>query len=123
LQHFAAHCGAIEEASKMHQTMIRGVRLALAITASLCLLAAPALADDRPWEQERWNTVYAGSVSSEEDLFADQRWVEIRPRTDDQHEFEYSRGLSLKLEENVLFSIQSPLAGEWAPGLAFELRF
>jgi hypothetical protein len=107
----------------MHQTMILGARLALAIAASLCLLAAPALADDRPWEQERWNTICAGSVSSEEDLFSGQRWVEIRPHTDDGHEFEYSQGLSLNLEENFLFSIQSPLAGEWAPGLAFELRF
>jgi hypothetical protein len=107
----------------MHQAMIRGARLALAISASLCLLAAPALADDRPWEQERWNAIYAGSVSSEEDHFSNQRWVEIRLRKDDRHESEYSRGLSLKFEENFIFSIQSPLAGEWAPGLAFELRF
>jgi hypothetical protein len=107
----------------MHQTMIRGARLALAITASLCLLTAPALADDRPWEQERWNSVYAGSVSSEEDLFSDKRWMEIRPPTDDQHESEYSHGLSLNFEENVIFSIQSPLTGEWAPGLGFELLF
>ena len=107
----------------MHQAMIRGARLALAISASLCLLAAPAFADDRPWEQERWNSIYAGSVPSEEEIFSDQRWVEIRPRTNDQHEFEYSRGLSLSLEDNFIFSIQSPLAGEWAPGLAFELRF
>jgi len=108
----------------MHQTMIRSANLALTIAASLCLLAAPAaLADERPWEQERWNTVYAGSVPSQEDTFWDQRWFEIRPHTEDQHESEYSRGLSLDIEENFTFSIQSPLAGEWAPGLAFELRF
>jgi hypothetical protein len=107
----------------MHQTMIRGARLALAISASVCFLAAPVLADERPWEQERWDTVYAGSVPSEEEVFSGQRWFEIQPRTDDQHEFEYSHGLSLNLEENVIFSIQSPLTGEWAPGLGFELLF
>ena len=107
----------------MHQTMIRSANLALAIAASLCLLAAPALADERPWEQERWDTVYAGSVPSEEEVFSGQRWFEIRPGTNHQHEFEYIRGLSLSLEDHFIFSIQSPPAGEWAPGLAFELRF
>jgi hypothetical protein len=107
----------------MHQAMIRSASLALTIAASLCLLAAPALADERPWEREHWDTVYAGSVPSEEEVFAGQRWFEIRPHTDDQHEFDYSRGLSLNLEDNFIFSIQSPLDGEWAPGLAFELRF
>jgi hypothetical protein len=107
----------------MHQAMIRSANLALTIAASLCLVAAPALADERPWEQEHWDTIYAGSVPSEEEIFSDQRWFEIRPPTDDPHEFEYSRGLSLDFKENFIFSIQSPLAGEWAPGLAFELRF
>ena len=107
----------------MRQTMIRSVHLALAIATSLCLLAAPSLADDRPWEQERWNAIYAGSVTSEEDLFLDQRWLEIQPHTDGQHVSGYSLGLSLKLEEHVVFSIRSPLAGEWAPGLALELHF
>jgi hypothetical protein len=107
----------------MHQATIRSANLALTIAASLCLVGAPALADERPWEQERWDTVYAESVPSEEEVFSGQRWFEIRPQTDDQHEFEYSRGLSLNLEDNFIFSIQSPLAGEWAPGLAVELRF
>ena len=107
----------------MHQAMIRSANLALTIAASLCLLTAPALADERPWEREHWDTVYAGSVPSEEEVFSAQRWFEIRPRTNDQHESEYSQGLSLNLEDHFIFSIQSPLAGEWAPGLAFELRF
>jgi len=107
----------------MHRFMIRGAHLALAIAASLCLLAAPALADDRPWEQERWNTIYAGSVSTEDHPFSDPRWLEIQPRIDDRHESEYRRGLSLGLEENFVFSIQSPPVGEWAPGLAFEIHF
>ena len=97
-------------------------KLALAV-ASLCLAAAPALADDRPWEQERWNAFYVGCDSSDSDPFADRRWMEIRPLTEDRHESEYSRGLSLSLEENFSFSLRSPPAGEWAPGLAFELRF
>jgi hypothetical protein len=107
----------------MHQAMIRGVHLALAIAASLCLLAAPTLADDRPWEQERWSAIYAGSVSTEDHPFADQQWLEIQPRMDDRHASEYRRGLHLGLEENFVFSIQSPPVGEWAPGLAFEIHF
>ncbi|MBW2540832.1 MAG: hypothetical protein JRF15_01975 [Deltaproteobacteria bacterium] len=97
--------------------------MALAMGGALCLAGAPALADDRPWEQERWNSVYAGSDSSDGDLFVDGRWIEIRPPTETQRESESSRGLSLSLEENFSFSLQSPPAGEWAPGLAFELRF
>ena len=107
----------------MHRTLIRSASLALTLAASLCLLAAPAFADERPWEQEHWDTIYAGSVPSEEEIFSGQRGLEIRPHADDQHDFEYSRGLSLDLEDHFIFSIQSPLAGEWAPGLAFELRF
>ncbi len=107
----------------MHQTRIRGARLTLAIAASLCLLAAPALAGDRPWENERWHSVNAGFYASEEDPSLGQRWLESQLRRGDQHGFEYGRGLSLNLEETFVFSIQSPLSGEWAPGLAFEIRF
>ena len=107
----------------MRQTVIRSANLALAVTASLCLFAATALADERPWEQERWNTVHAGSNPSEDEILSGQRWFDIRPYANDQYESEYNLGLSLNLEENFSFSIQSPLAGEWAPGLAFELRF
>jgi hypothetical protein len=107
----------------MRQAMIRSANRALAVTASLCLFAATSLADERPWEQERWNAVHAGSSPNEEQILSGQRWFEIRPYANDQHESEYSSGLSLNLEENFSFSIQSPLTGEWAPGLAFELRF
>jgi hypothetical protein len=101
----------------------RSTRSTLAIAALLCLLAAPAVAGDRPWEQERWGTVVAGFDSEEGDLFSSQPWLEFQPRNDDSHEFEYGEGLSLNLEENFLFNIHSPFAGEWAPGFAFELRF
>ena len=69
----------------MHSFEIRGIRIALAIVASIFLLTAPALGDDRPWEQTRWRT--------------------------------------LNLGKNFIFSIQGPLIAEWAPGLAFEVRF
>jgi len=95
----------------------------LAIGTSLCLLAAPAIAGDRPWAQERWDTTYTGFDASGDDSLAGQQWLEFQPRKDDRHGFEYDRGLSLNLEENFVFSIQSPFAGEWAPGVAFELRF
>jgi len=107
----------------MHQPMGRRVHLALAIAATLCLLAAPTLADDRPWEQERWSAIYAGSVLAEDHPFADPQWLEIQSHMDDQHESEYLRGLRLGREENFVFSIQSPPVGEWAPGLAFEIHF
>jgi hypothetical protein len=107
----------------MHQAMIRDVRLALAIVASLCLLAAPVFAGDRPWEQERWCTFDGGLDASAENSASDQRLLQTQFPTDDRHAGEYRRGLSLSLENHFIFSIQSPLAGEWAPGLAFELRF
>ena len=98
-------------------------RCVLAIAALLCLIAAPAIAGDRPWEQERWHTTYAGFDASGDDFLARQQWLELQRREDGRHEFGYDRGLSLNLEENFVFSIQSPFAGEWAPGFAFELRF
>ncbi len=107
----------------MDRDTIRSVHLALAIAATLCLLATPSLADDRPWEQERWSATHAGSVPNEDHPFANQQWLAIQTRMDDRHEPEYLRGLRLGPEENFLFSIQSPPVGEWAPGLAFEIRF
>jgi len=107
----------------MCHAMIRSAHLALAIAAMLCLLAAPTLADDRPWEQERWSASYAGFVPTEDDPLANGQWLEIQPRMDDRHESEYLRGLRLGPEENFVFSIQSPPVGEWAPGLAFEIHF
>ncbi|HEX9813397.1 MAG TPA: hypothetical protein VGB31_00455 [Myxococcota bacterium] len=111
------------ETSVMHPTGIRGLRWALAIAALVCLLAPAALAGDRPWEQERWRTAYAGFSANGEDLSLGQRWLESEQRADNRHEFEYIRGLSLGAEDNFVFSIQSPPSGEWAPGLAFEVRF
>ena len=107
----------------MDQATMRSVHLALSIAATLCLLAAPTLADDRPWEQERWSVSYAGSIPTEDHLFSNGQWLEIQPRKDDRHEPEYLRGLRLGPEENFVFSIQSPPVGEWAPGLAFEIHF
>ena len=107
----------------MDQAMIRNVPLALAIAATLCLLAVPSIADDRPWEQERWSATHARSVPSEEHPFENRQWLEFQTRIDDRHEPEYLRGLRLGPEDNFVFSIQSPPVGEWAPGLAFEIHF
>lgn len=107
----------------MHQTRIRGACVVLAIATSLCLLAAPAISDDRPWEAERWYTTYGGFSSSVEDFSSAQRWLQPQFSAEDGHAFEYRRGLSLNLEENFFIGIHSPPAGEWAPSLAFELRF
>ncbi len=103
----------------MHQTKIRGARMALAIAASLLLLAAPALGEDRPWEQARWQALYAGFSSSSEELSLDQRWLASQLHTQVRHGLAYSRSLRLKLEKNIVFSIQGPLDGEMAPGFAF----
>jgi len=102
---------------------VRRERFALAIAAALCLFSAPAFAGDRPWEQERWHTTYTELDANAEDHSLEQRWFESQLRTDDRNGSEYGRGLHLSLEENFLVSIQGPLAGEWAPCLAFELRF
>ena len=97
--------------------------MVLAIAASLVLLAAPALGGDRPWEQARWQAVDDELSSSGEDFSLDPRWVASQLRTQVGHGIEYSRSLRLKLEEKFVFSIQGPLIGEMAPGLAFEVRF
>ena len=103
----------------MHQTRIRGARMALAIAASILLLAAPALGDDQPWVQAHWQALYAGFSSSGEDLSLDQRWLASQLRTQVRHGLEYSRSLRLKLEKKFAFSIQGPLIGEMAPGFEF----
>ena len=103
----------------MHQTKIRGARMALAIAASLLLLAAPALGEDRPWEQARWQVLYAGFSSSGEELSLDQRWLASQLHTQVRHGLEYSRSLRSKIENNIIFSIQGPLIGEMVPGFAF----
>ncbi len=107
----------------MHPIKIRCAQIALAIAALLCLLAAPALGDDRPWEQARWSTLNARYISGGEDPSSDQRWLESQLQTNERHGFEYNRSLNLNLDRKFVFSIQGPLVSEWAPGLAFELRF
>lgn len=107
----------------MHPNKTRAARTATAIVASLCLLAAPAIGDDRPWEQARWHALNVRSLSNAGDLSSGQRCLESQLHTDDQHGFEYSRNLSLNYGRNVVFSVQGPLVAEWAPGLTFELRF
>ena len=107
----------------MQQIKIRGVRMAFAIATSLCLFAAPALGDDRPWERVRWHALNARFPSNGEGPSSGQRWLESQLHTEDRHGFEYSQSLSLKSEKRFIFSIQGPIVGEWAHGLAFELRF
>ena len=107
----------------MHPTKIRCARRAFAIAALFCLLAAPALGGDRPWEQTRWHALNAPFSPSGEELSSGQRSLESHLHTTETHGFEFSRSLRLNLERKFIFSIQGPLVGERAPGLAFELRF
>lgn len=103
----------------MHRAQIRGAQMALAIAASLLLLAASAHGDDRPWEQARWQALYVGFSANGEDLSLAQRWLASQLHTQVKHRVEYSRSLRSKLEKNVVFSIQGPLIGEVAPSFAF----
>ena len=107
----------------MHPSDIRCVRLAIAIAALLCLLAAPALGDDRPWEQTRWHALDARVPSAGEDFSLDQRRLKLQFHTTEGHEFEYCRSLSLNFERRFIFNVRGPLVWESAPGLAFEVRF
>ncbi len=107
----------------MHYFEIRGVRIALAIAASIFLLTAPAQGENRPWEQTRWRTFSTQFISSGEDLSPGQRELEPALHTNERHGFEFSRSLSLNLGKKFVFSIQGPLVAERAPGLTFEVRF
>jgi len=107
----------------MRHPVLRRLQVALAIAASLCLLSASALAGDRPWAQERWNTGFDFRASSAEDFTPGQPWQQPLLPADSRHAVEYQNGLSLSLEKNLSLSIHSPLVGEWAPSLAFEFRF
>jgi hypothetical protein len=97
--------------------------MAFSIASLLCVLAAPSLGDDRPWEQARWHALNAQFSSNGEDSSAGQRWLESQLHTEERHGFEYSQSLRLDSDKKFVFSIQGPLIGEWAHGLAFELRF
>jgi hypothetical protein len=107
----------------MRHVGTREVRIALTVAAALCVLSAPALAGDRPWEQERWSSTFDVRGSGPEDFSSSQQWRPSMLPTNDRHAVEYPSGLSLNLESNLSLSIQSPLVGEWAPSLAFEFRF
>ena len=107
----------------MHPFKIQCARIALAIAASICLLAAPALGDDRPWEQTRWHTFNTQLISSGEDLSSGQRRLEPSLHTNERLRFEFSQSLSLNFGKKFVFSIRGPLVAERAPGLAFEIRF
>lgn len=106
-----------------HPVQIRCVQLAFASAALLCALAAPAIGDDRPWEQARWHSLNTRFSPAGEEFSSGQRWLESQLHTTNKHGFEYSRILNWNLERKFVFSIQGPLVGERAPGLAFELRF
>ncbi len=107
----------------MRHAVMRKLLVALAIAAPLCLLSAPSLAGDRPWEQERWATPFDSRGASPEDFTSSQPWQQPLTHAGDRHAVTYPNGLSLNLEKNLTLSIQSPLIGEWAPSLAFEFRF
>ena len=107
----------------MHSFEIRGIRIALAIAASICLLTAPAQGGDRPWEQTRWRMFSTQFISSGEYLPSGQHELEPSLHTNERHGFEFGRGLSLNFGKKFVFSIQGPLVAEKAPGLAFEVRF
>lgn len=107
----------------MHSLQSRGTRIALAIAASLCLLAAPALGDERPWEQARRHTLNVRLVSRGENLFSGQRRLESRLPTYERHKIDFSRILTLNPGPIPAFGAQGPFVTESAPGLAFELRF
>jgi hypothetical protein len=49
--------------------------------------------------------------------------LESRLHTEERHEFEYSQSLGLNFERKFVFSIQGPLVGKRAPGLALEVHF
>ncbi len=106
-----------------HPIKIRGARIALAIAALLCALAAPALGDDAPWELARWHALDARFFASGEDPTSGQRWLESQRHTKARHGFEYSQSLSLKSENKFIFSIQNSPIGVRAHGLSFEVRF
>jgi hypothetical protein len=106
-----------------HLIQLRCARLMLAIAALLCTLAVPALGDDQPREQPRWQALNARFFPGSEEFSSGQHWLESQLYTTKRHGFEYSRSLSLNFERRLVFSIQGPLVAEWAPGLAFELRF
>jgi len=107
----------------MHPIEIRGIRLAFAIAALLCLLAAPALGDDQPWSQARWHALNAHFSSDGEDFSLGQLRLESQLYATERHSFEYRRSLNLNLERKFIFNIRGPLVWESAPGLAFEVRF
>ena len=107
----------------MHRIENRGARVALSIAALLCLLAAPALCDDRPWEQPAWRALDDRFFSNGKDPSLSQFWMEPPLHTEERHGFEFSQSLGLKFEKRFGFSIQGPLVGEGAHGLAFEVRF
>jgi hypothetical protein len=107
----------------IHTSQIRCARLVFALAALLCVLTAPALGDDRPWEQARWLALNTRFSPNGEEFSSGQRWLESQLHSTQRHGFEYSRSLSLNPERNVVFSIQGPFVGDRAPGLAFEFRY
>ncbi len=107
----------------MHSIQSRAVRIALAIAASLCLLAAPAMGDERPWERARWHILDVQIVSRSENIFSGQRRLESRLHKYERHEIDFSRIFTLNPGPISVFGAQGPFIAESAPGLAFELRF
>jgi len=97
--------------------------MAFALTALLCLLAAPALGGDRPWEQPAWHAFDARFFSNWEDPSSSQYWLEPPLHTEKRNGFNFNQDLGLEFEKRFGFSIQGPFVGETAHGLAFEVRF
>jgi hypothetical protein len=97
--------------------------MALALAALFCVLAAPALGGERPWEQPTWQAFDGRFFSNSEDPSSSQYWLEPPLHTEERHGFESSQSLGLKFEKRFGFSIQGPFVGERAHGLAFEVHF
>jgi hypothetical protein len=101
----------------------RSARIALAIAALFCLLAAPALGNDRPWEQARWYELNTRFLTNGQDPSSGQRWLDFQNHTEKRVQFGYTRSVNMELDRELVFTIQGSLIGESAHGLALEVRF
>jgi hypothetical protein len=107
----------------IHRSKLQRLSRAIALVIFLCAFASPALGGDRPWQHERWNAVIIGYSPSDGDPSVAHYWSDSALHTQAGDEAEASSGLSLDEKRKYLFNLQSPPAGEWAPGVMFEVRF
>lgn len=115
----------------MHQSMHRTERRLrypiVAMTVLVLGFASPAFADEDPEQlnaEEPRKRLNSDIVTRLDNLpEAELNWFRANIHTVKKHGFEFSRSITTKNREKIIFNVKGPIIRKKTAGLTFEIRF